>query len=234
MDKVAARRAMNLSPILNFQNIFIVGSVNRNQPRKRWDLLIKYFATWVKEYDIDDAYLFLHTAPTGEEGIDVKQLSAYYGILSKIILVTPATWYGPDDSVMRETYNCFDVAASTTQGEGMGLTTLEAMACGIPSIAPDWAALGEWGKGAMQLIPCTSTAIGPPYLNVIGGIADEELFIKALDNLYVSREEQKKWSKVALAKTEEDQFRWNTVGRRVSEEIGKVLGAPVKQEVAVG
>lgn len=231
MDKVAARRARDLSPILNFQDIFIVGCVNRNQPRKRWDLLVKYFAEWVKSYNIDDAYLFLHTAPTGDTGVEVPQLMSYYGILQKLISITPTTWYGPTDTVMRETYNCFDVAATTTQGEGMGLTTLEAMACGVPVIAPDWSALGEWGKDAMKLIPCTATAIGPPYLNIIGGIADEGLFIKALDELYTSRSEQKKWSALALSRAEEDRFKWSTVGRRVGEEIAKVLVQ--KAEVSV-
>lgn len=223
MDKTAARRSKRLTTILGFQDIFIVGCVNRNQPRKRWDLLIKYFATWVKDYKIDDAFLYLHTAPTGDTGCEVPQLMTYYGVLPHLLLVNPPVWYGPTDDSMRETYNCFDVAATTTQGEGMGLTTLEAMACGVPVIAPDWSALGEWGKDAMLLVPCTSTIVGAPYVNVIGGIPDEELFIKALDNLYSSRAEQKRWSALALARAEEDRFRWSTVGRRVSEEIGKVL-----------
>ena len=229
ISKDEARQGVGLDVHMpEFEHIFIVGSVNRNQPRKRWDLTVKYFCEWIKEMDINDAYLFLHTAPTGDTGIDVPRLMEYYGLVHRLILVEPATFYGKPEEWMRATYNSFDVAITTTQGEGMGLTTLEAMACRVPNIAPDWAALGDWGKGAIKLIPCSSTAIGPPYVtNVLGGIPDKEPFITALDAMYCSRDERQKWADLGYARACEPQFRWEQTGTKFLEAIQLVLeGVP--------
>jgi glycosyltransferase involved in cell wall biosynthesis len=172
IDKVEARRRRGLPP--HMDETFIVGNVNRNQPRKRWDLTIKYFAEWVTGKNIKDACLFLHCAPTGDTGTDVRQLAKYYGVLEMLALMEPPLWFGIPDDEVRDTYNCFDVAISTTQGEGFGLTALEAMACGVACVMPGWAALGEWAAEGALMVPCTSTAVGPPYVNVIGGVPDED------------------------------------------------------------
>jgi D-inositol-3-phosphate glycosyltransferase len=229
MDKAEARRSRGLD-ILNKngnrvipESAFIIGNVNRNQPRKRWDLTVKYFADWVTKYGIDDAFLFLHTAPTGDTGCDVRQLMEYYSILPRLILVEPPAWYGPSDQEMCETYNCFDVAITTTQGEGMGLTALEAMACQVPVLAPDWAALGDWAKGAARLVPCTSTAIGPPYLNVIGGVVDQDLFVTELQRFYRSREYRNEVALGCLARAQESRFDWNNIGAEFTTTLAGVL-----------
>lgn len=191
---------------------FIVGNVNRNQPRKRFDLTIKYFAKWITEHKITDAYLYLHIAPTGDTGVNVMNLMKYYGVIDRLALVSPDTWYGIEDEGMRDTYNCFDVSVSTTQGEGFGLTALEAAACGVNLLLPDWSALGEVFKDAAWLIPCTSTAIGPPYVNVIGGIADEKQFISALNSLYRNAQYRETNNAAALERARENRFRWSNIG----------------------
>lgn len=208
---------------LPLPDAFIVGNVNRNQPRKRWDLCVRYFAEWIHSCKVDDAFLFLHTAPTGDTGIDVRGLAKYYGVLHRLALVEPPTFYGISEDAMRDTYNSFDVQISTTQGEGFGLTTFEGMACGVPQIVPDWAALGDLCKGAARLIPCTSTAIGPPYLNVIGGVADEEEFIQALDSMYQSKTLRESFSADGLVRASEERFRWANIGRAFTDAVADVL-----------
>jgi D-inositol-3-phosphate glycosyltransferase len=219
MDRRLARKRRGLESI---SDAFIVGNVNRNQPRKRWDLCVKYFAQWVKQFKIDNAYLYLHTAPTGDTVVDVKDLAKYYGVIEKLALMEPPTWYGIDEEDMSDTYNSFDVCVTTTQGEGMGLTTLEAMACGVPCIVPQWAALGDWARvGAVQ-IPCTTTAVGPPYVNVIGGIPDEEAFVHSLQALYESKEKRDAWSGLALDCSNHEQFSWENVGHRWLEVVERI------------
>lgn len=193
---------------------FIVGNINRNQPRKRWDLTIRYFAEWVKAKKIDDAYLYLHVAPTGDMGVDVKQLCQYYGIIERLALMEPPTFYGISEERMRDTYNCFDVQVSTSQGEGLGLTTLEGMACGIPQIVPNYAGLGEICKDAAWMVPCTSTAINTvaPRLNIVGGVADEALFIAALSALYNNRSYRETNGKAALERASLPRYRWTNIG----------------------
>jgi glycosyltransferase involved in cell wall biosynthesis len=221
MDKHDARLRRGLPKMLD--DAFIVGNVNRNQPRKRWDLSIKYFAEWVHNGPLKDAYLFFHTAPTGDMGIQVTQLAIRYGVIQRLILVQPSTFYGLSEQSMRETYNCFDVQISTTQGEGFGLTTFEGMACGVPQIVPDWSALGELCKDAARLVPCTSTAIGPPYVNVIGGVADERAFVRELDSLYKNRALREQTALDGLARAAEDRFRWAHIGEQVRAAAEQVV-----------
>lgn len=113
---------------------------------------------------------------------------------------------------MRDTYNCFDVQVSTTQGEGFGLTTLEGMACGVPQIVPDWAALGDWGKRGAWMVPCTTTVVGSPYVNVIGGVPDEKMFITALQKLYIDTRARKNNAQAALECAQQPCFQWSDVG----------------------
>ncbi len=219
VDKREARLERKLDLILDK---FVVGNVNRNQPRKRWDLTIKYFAEWVKAERIFDAFLYLHTAPTGDIGCDVKQLMKYYGVYDRLILREPQPWYGDDSRAMLATYNCFDVQVSTTQGEGFGLTTFEGMACAVPQIVPEWSALAETTPGAVELIPCTSTAIGWPYLNVIGGLADQTAFTKALSLMYHDKAYRADIGRRGFHRAAEDRYRWEGIGQRWLKELQQI------------
>ncbi len=214
MDKSEIRRKRLPEQL---HDAFIVGNVNRNQPRKRWDLLVKYFAKWINEKGVRDAYLYLHTAPTGDTGVDVVGLAHYYGIVDRLALVTPEVFYGVSDHDMAETYNCFDINASTTQGEGFGLTTLESMACGVPQILPDWSALGDWAKSGAWMVPCLTTHVGPPYVNVIGGVADETRFIGALDRMYRDKAGRANNAQAALETAQQPQFQWSSIGQAYLE-----------------
>ncbi len=225
VDKIEARkRALKIG----LEDAYIVGNVNRNQPRKRLDLTIRYFAEWVQRFKIENAYLYLHVAPTGDTGVDVWDLATYYGIKNRLIVREPATHYGIPEDMMRDTYNCFDVQITTTQGEGFGLTTFEGMACAVPQILPNWSALGELTKDAVWQVPCTSTAVGPPYLNVIGGVADEDLFIRALQSLYETPNFRQQNGAAALERASQPRFNWSTIGDAWQSALDGVL---VEKEV---
>lgn len=220
MPKQQARRERGFPSELD--DAFIVGNVNRNQPRKRWDLTIRYFAKWLEVQRPDGAaYLYLHTAPTGDVHCDVSQLAAYYGIEKHLVLVEPPVHYGIHDDDMRRTYNTFDVQISTTQGEGFGLTTIEGMACGVPQIVPEYSALAEICKDAALMVPCTSTAV-TPGLNVIGGVPDEELFIKALSSAY-EHDRRRELGNAVLKRAAEERFRWDDIAKAYASVFGKVL-----------
>jgi glycosyltransferase involved in cell wall biosynthesis len=221
MDKMELRRRLLPATL---HDVFIIGNVNRNQPRKRWDLLIKYFATWLRSSKVKDAYLYLHTAPTGDTGSDVRQLASYYGCVDRLAFVQPETWYGPPDQNLAETYNMFDVNATTTQGEGFGLTTLESMACGIPQILPDWAALGDWAKDAAWMVPCPTTGIGPPYVNVIGGVPDEKSFVQAFQRMYADPRARLNNAQAAFERSQENRFSWLVIGKSYLDALGCVFG----------
>lgn len=217
--------AMERQQIGEFKDKFVVGNVNRNQPRKRWDLTIRYFSKWVHEYGITDARLFLHSAPTGDQSTNVVDLARYYGVANHTVLYTPEPFYGKPDDSMCELYNCFDLLISTTQGEGMGLPAMEAMACGRPCLLPDWSAFGDWAKGAAALVPCTSTALQSfsRSVNVIGGIPDEKQFIHALHTLYSDKSHRELVASLGYQRVNEEMFRWDNIGREWVDLLDSVL-----------
>lgn len=224
-DKIAARRRRGLPPSMDHS--FIVGNVNRNQPRKRWDLTLKYFAEFVHSGVLKDAYLYLHVAPTGDNGVDVLQMAVYLGIANRLALIEPMTFYGVDEDVLCDTYNCFDVQVNTGQGEGFGLTTIEGMACGTPQMAGDWAGLGDWAKGAACLVPCPTTAINSlaPSINTIGGVPDEAAFVRELNALHGSAGQRSFFTYKGIDRVSQHRFRWSSVGGHFRSVLYEVLCA---------
>lgn len=205
------------------RNAFIVGNVNRNQPRKRLDLSISYFCEWVKTVKIEDAYLHLHVAPTGDVGYDCQQLMRYYGLSNRLILSNPDTWVGIDEKTLNNNYNTFDVGFSTTQGEGWGLTTMEMMACKVPQIVPDWAALGEWTEDAVVKVPCTEIACTINNINVIGGVMDRKGAIEALDALYRSPATRETYGQKGFDLISRPEYRWPAIGERFANAVDAAL-----------
>lgn len=189
LNQLESRRQIFSSLPHLHENAFIVGVVGRNQPRKRLDLTLEYFAAWVRTYGIEDGYLYLHVAPTGDRGVDIPSLVRYYGLQNRVIINSPDIGFGEPETLMPLIYSTMDVYLTTTQGEGFGLPCLEAMACGTPCIVPNWSGLGDqgWTGDAAIKIPCTSTAI--TALNhglacTIGGIPDKQGVIEALQRCY--------------------------------------------------
>ena len=197
---------------------FIVGNVNRNQPRKRLDLSIQYFAEWIRRVAgcpqrIENAYLYLHCSQRDSVAWDLAQLANYYGVADRIILpdseiVTAAK--GLDESEMPYVYGCFDVQITTTEGEGWSLPTIEGMACGIPQIVPQYAALGEWAAGAAYMVPCSGYTTHP-VINTVGALSEKESFIRALDMFYRNPRMRSKYSAMALARAREPRFQWKRI-----------------------
>ncbi len=225
-DRKEARSKERIG-IERFSDSFIVGNVNRNQPRKRLDLTIQYFAEWVQEHGIEDAALFLHVCPTGDQGYDLRQLADYYGLAGRVVLSEPDIGNGAPEGALAWMYACMDAMITTTQGEGFGLTQLEGMACGIPQIVPDWSALGEWTQGAALRVPCTSTIATPNGINAIGGIADKAQCIAALDRLYRDGALRHELSCAGMKLASSDCYRWDNVGAAFVQAVKSVLQKPV-------
>lgn len=208
-------------------DFYIVQVVDRNQVRKRIDLAIYYFAEWVKRTNKpDNVKLYYHGALL-DEGHDVSQLVEYCGMHDRLILshknLNPA--HGFPVEVMKLVYNLADVKLSTCQGEGWGLTTMESMACGIPQIVPNYAALGEWPREA-DGTPCVEYIdISPiPFFNVKGlntrgGIPEMESTIAALEKLYQDKQYRDDLGARGYRLVTQPKFEW----RNIAKEFEKVF-----------
>jgi glycosyltransferase involved in cell wall biosynthesis len=216
MDKMEARRELVLPKLPD--DAFIVTFVGRNQPRKRLDLLIDYFASWVKTKGRENAWLYLHVAPTGDKGYGISNLMHYHLPLAqygrRLLWLSPEVYHGASEEWMRLTYCASDVGVTCSQNEGFNLPMIESMACGIPQVAPDWAAHSStgWPGEALRKVDCTTFAATIGGANAIGGIPDKDDFIRALDHLYTLPNLRETLRERGLAKVAEPQFRWENIG----------------------
>ena len=207
------------------EGAFVFGNVNRNQPRKRQDLTLMYFKRWLEEYKPDrDVYLYFHCA-IDDIGYDLEQLTAYFG-LGKHVLVPDRSltvWNGIKEEHMHLIYNSIDVQISTTLGEGWSLCNMEGMACGVPQIVPDYSALGEWARGAARLVPCTSLCVAPGNINTVGGIADEEIFVKEMQLMYENKELREEYSRRGLELVRKEEYRWANIAAQFDTVLQKIM-----------
>lgn len=114
---------------------FIALWVNRNASRKKpGDLLWswKMFVDKVKiTHPTCNPQLVLHTDPKEPEGMNILYVIDHFGLRGNVILSTEKI--GFED--MRQLYSAVDVVVNRSNAEGFGLSTLEAMYCGLPIIA---------------------------------------------------------------------------------------------------
>lgn len=237
VDKARARRAIGLPE--NTHDKFIVGCVARNQMRKRLDLVVRHFAEWVHSKNVHDAYLYVQTAPTGEAAYDVASLMRFERLEDRMLLVTPALYRTLPDATQCGVFNALDVYFTCTQGEGWGLPCMEAMACGVPVVAPDWAALGDWAKEAAVLVPIadisgTVNSFAPmagQRIAVLGAVPDRQANVTALHALYTDREFYNDVRNRGLDLVRRDVFRWENIGQAVLRTVEQALAVRRSQGV---
>ena len=143
LPQADARAQLGIPP-----DIFGVLLCDANQWRKRHDLAIAAFARFAA--DVPAARLLLHSPRHTPYGWDLGHLITAAGLDDRVI--TSGQHGRLTDAALRLLYCAADVRLSATMGEGWGLTIHEAMACGVPVIAPRYAALGEWAADGAYLV----------------------------------------------------------------------------------
>jgi len=120
---------------------FIVGCVARNQHRKNIPRLMRAFKIFVERNNLspEDAKLMLHMDWNDHMGWNIEYMagSHVYDIADYLMPPTMGNLeqgQHPDDAGMVNIYNLMDVHALPTGGEGFGIPTVEAMACGVPNV----------------------------------------------------------------------------------------------------
>lgn len=215
---------------LDIDNAFVVGVVGRNQPRKRLDLTLEYFAKWVHSYNVENAFLYLYVSPTGESGCDIVSLVNYYGLKGKVVAAHPEMGCGIDESYMPLVYGAFDVYLSTSQAEGFGLPSLESLACGVPCILPNYGGY-DWAPDECALkVHCSSSALTAPlnaYPYTVGGVVDKVGVVGALQKMYLYPELRERMGRngVEFARG----MSWKEAGRKLVVEVEKVLNGQLKE-----
>jgi glycosyltransferase involved in cell wall biosynthesis len=119
---------------------------------------------------------------------------------------------GINETDMPDLYSLMDCLMSTAMGEGWGLTTMEAMACGVASIVGRYSALGEWPRGAVHYVDITSFEVTDKRINTIGGVPDRAQFVAAIDRMYRDVEYRQGLAKAGVALVRDAKYSWKTIG----------------------
>jgi glycosyltransferase involved in cell wall biosynthesis len=163
---------------------FIVSTVAVNRggipSRKAWQQNLEAFALFAA--DKPNARYLLHTdaADDGyEAGLPLRRMAAEYGIGDKVLFSDAERYRAGtfDEAYLRAFYCASNVVNCVSLGEGFGIPTLEAQACGVPVITGAWCAsedlnFGGWevgredalrfydGQGAHVYIPLPAAIAG--------------------------------------------------------------------------
>lgn len=139
LNKEETRKKLGLPP-----DVFILTSLNRNQPRKRYDILLMSFVELIAKYPTKPIFLMC-ICDKGEKGgwwlFEIFQRELRLRNLpierfnNRLVLTTTDMNFRDEDINMF--YNIADIGISTADGEGWGLCNFEQMGVGIPQVVPD-------------------------------------------------------------------------------------------------
>lgn len=178
---------------------FKILNVNRNQTRKDYLRTFQVFKRFKEQYPQTNPLLMV-VAEIKDQGGDLMLMAKQLGLEYGVDWVTPMDYnalHGYPVEAVAMWYNCADVVFSSTLGEGFGLSTVEAMACGIPVVFPDNTALTEiLGNGKRgDLIKCGQNAsdlicMGALDSSLIRPRIDIEDAVRALSGIRCGRSEK--------------------------------------------
>jgi glycosyltransferase involved in cell wall biosynthesis len=160
-------------------DVFLFLNLNRNQPRKRYDILIMAFVELVVKYPTKPLYL-LCICDRGEKGgwwlfeIFARELTLRGVPIEQFAsrLIITAQNMSFKDEEINMFYNAADVGISTSDGEGWGLCQFEQMGVGVPQVVPDIGGYKEFCKPENSvLVKPTVRYYMPTTFSPVGGEA---------------------------------------------------------------
>ena len=192
---------------------FVVGTVARNQGRKMMDLTFKAFAIFCK--DKPDAVLFLHTDPQDAAAVfNMQELARRYNIANRVMFSGMTFFNGFSYKQMNEVYNVMDIFTLSTSGEGFGVPTIEAQACGIPVVIPNNTTGPELvlDDGKSGLLADSAASITGSW-SVERDIPDINSLADCYSTLYHDKKKREAFGKVGRRKILES-YTWENVNNQ--------------------
>jgi glycosyltransferase involved in cell wall biosynthesis len=139
IPKELARKQLNLPT-----DAFIFLNLNRNQPRKRLDLMIMAFVELICKYPTKPIFLMSIT-DKGEKGgwwlfeiykRELEMRNVPIELFGNRLMISTQDMSFSDNDI-NLIYNLADCGLNTSDGEGWGLCNFEQMGCGVPQVVPD-------------------------------------------------------------------------------------------------
>jgi glycosyltransferase involved in cell wall biosynthesis len=174
VPKDLARKSLKLP-----EDAFIIMSLNRNQPRKRYDIMLMAFVELLAKYPTKPIVL-LCICDKGEKGgwwlfdifvRELKKKSLSIEQFGNRLMISSQDMAFKDEDI-NILYNIADIGISTADGEGWGLCTFEQMGVGIPQVVPDIGGYKDYcsSNNTMLVKPAHSYYL-PSVYSPVGGEA---------------------------------------------------------------
>jgi D-inositol-3-phosphate glycosyltransferase len=201
-------------------NSFIFLSANRNQPRKRLDIVLNAFKLFAEGKN--DVLLHMHCG-VRDSHIDVAKLSQRLGIDSKLILTNLASGvqHVPDIK-LNDIYNAADVGLNSSMGEGWGLTSIEHAMTGAPQIVPDHSACREIFSDCGLLVP-TITDFTFDNSMTVGRLITPEALAGKMNQIYTDKDLYKELSDKSIEKFSDPRYSWEYIAGQWDKLFTEVL-----------
>lgn len=137
VEQSLARKYFKLSP-----NDFIIMNLNRNQPRKRWDICMMAFVKFISTRMDSNIKLLVATSLQGGwdlSDVIISETRKYNVTIDDfkkhlIVIKRPQQMSDFEINIL---YNVADVGLNTCDGEGFGLCNFEQAGVGVPQIIPN-------------------------------------------------------------------------------------------------
>ena len=211
---------------------FVILNLNRNQPRKRWDVCLKALAEIVSRYPREPIKMMVGTAVQGawnlieiyERELKKRGLTLQDGMQHLIVFDRPQRVTDEETNIL---YNIADIGINTCDGEGFGLCNFEQAALGVPQVVPR---LG----GFIDFFDDESAALVDPKIayyvdNTRDAVCGEALicdyvdFVEAIEQYYFNKERRQKHGSNARSKILRD-YKWSDIADKLHGIIKEVCG----------
>lgn len=171
----AAKRASSRE-VMGFDNkTFVLGTMAMNQGRKCISLMLKAFFNLVERYPGMNIRYHLDMDAVSPAGWNIPELCEQYSWDAKRLSFRGDV----KELALEDRYNMLDAHMVIAHREGYGLPLVEAMACGVPSIALDYCSGTEIvGDGKGVLIPSIDYSVPGTW----GGAEDRFPVMRVLED----------------------------------------------------
>jgi glycosyltransferase involved in cell wall biosynthesis len=223
IGRAEARRLMKMP-----DDTFLFLSVNRNQPRKRLDLLVMAFAELIVKHPQKPIFLMC-LCDKGEKGgyplfdifaRELLLLGANPEHFANRLMVSAQDMKFTDEEV-NLFYNAADVGVGAADGEGFGLCAFEQMALGVPQVLSDVIGHREYcNEGNSILVKTKARYYQPHCMTILSGESNAVLasdFAKGLET-YVMNEDLRRTHGAAAAATVAA-YTWPAVTERLRRHL---------------
>jgi glycosyltransferase involved in cell wall biosynthesis len=145
MNKSVAKNILGIS-----DDTFVFFSGNKNQPRKRLDIIVRAFVHFLKKHNNEKVILMMNCGLL-DTGWNLKELYIRLCKENSITNMENHIYFcsqnindsNKNDDELTIIYNACDVGITTSTGESFGLIPFEQSFLGIPQIIPNWGGIIE-------------------------------------------------------------------------------------------